>query len=805
MEEDFFSDGETLDALPEDELQALEDAAISSTQARAAAQQSHHQYQRLPPPQRQKWPQQQWQQPPQGQYLSPASSLPAAAPPVQRRPYQRPFKPPLQQQRSVVVEYETLPTLPYVSGPLTSQQAQPPPAEVEVEVEAASSDYGPIDFDLEIAEELLDDVAPKAEDEGNGTGIGGGGEQYMYNEGQFNGEHIGGGYANGYGEHVQEDGDHRMIDEEEGILRRLEELRAENTRLESELATLKAQQQVELVSLRQVKDGETSIVRSNLAKEKKEHTRMITSLTNQHQANTDKLNAQIAEKENEINRLKTTHAFLEKENADYEKQIRSSKKVVISSGRVGRSPATTPRKGKGMQHRDGFDDDEIIMGGSPSMVAGRRTPTKGVKRKRTAQDSPIIIPLPLSQPRRTSTSFTEVQWQVVDEALLERMFLEDDRFDFLKALVAHRVNRSGERALEALTRFSFPSSSSVTISSLFLDKITLLETTAAKLEFSVGVCKVLLNLWARCLQESFFGPAMFLLDLLQFSVNWDQGGKCHWFCEEVVELIQRTVDINAIPTFQKNFSKIEKDVDVTSCLELLESIALGMVGNEIHVRRFWHSVRSDFPLILLNPTQPIEHIRRMASILCTSVTSQSFGPRGSNEAAQRQNESNLLASITRVLSDTPGSATGEPKWDRVEAVELRKEIVQFLGMVAGTNLGNEALAQHQVALPRLSKRIAEELEEVYEWKYGADRSSQFLNSAVRLLHAIVTTNAQEAMVKLSGSASYKHIASMTRIAFSDGVLQESGIEETVIDLAHEVLEVMVTPHEGENLWSLFHP
>jgi len=79
---------------------------------------------------------------------------------------------------------------------------------------------------------------------------------------------------------------------------------------------------------------------------------------------------------------------------------------------------------------------------------------------------------------------------------------------------------------------------------------------------------------------------MFLLDLLQFSVDWDQGSKCHWFCEEAVELIQRTVDINAIPTFQKNLSKIEKDIDVTSCLELLESIALGMVGNEIHVRRY---------------------------------------------------------------------------------------------------------------------------------------------------------------------------------------------------------------------------
>lgn len=242
MEEDFFSDDETLDALPEDELQALEDAAISSTQARAAAvaaaaaavpetQQSHHQqyHQQLPLPQRGPWPQQyQQQQRQQHQYLLPASSLSAAAPPVQRRPYQRPFKPPLLLQRPAVVEYETLPTLPYVSALPAPQQVQPPPVETEIEVEAASSDYGAIDFDLEIAEELFDDIAPKVESEGNGIGIGGSGsgsgEQYMYDEGQFNGEHVGGGYANGYGEHVQEDGDHKMTDEEEGILRRLEEV-----------------------------------------------------------------------------------------------------------------------------------------------------------------------------------------------------------------------------------------------------------------------------------------------------------------------------------------------------------------------------------------------------------------------------------------------------------------------------------------------------------------------------------------------------------------------------------------------------
>jgi hypothetical protein len=52
-------------------------------------------------------------------------------------------------------------------------------------------------------------------------------------------------------------------------------------------------------------------------------------------------------------------------------------------------------------------------------------------------------------------------------------------------------------------KFTFPSSLHTTLSSYFLDKITALRTTAENGAFSVGVSRVLLGMWSRCLQEGF--------------------------------------------------------------------------------------------------------------------------------------------------------------------------------------------------------------------------------------------------------------------------------------------------------------
>lgn len=218
----------------------------------------------------------------------------------------------------------------------------------------------------------------------------------------------------------------------------------------------------------------------------------------------------------EYERMKTETVFLRKEVEEAAKQNRSlvtkSKRqqqiiavgvgdgaidlnVPAASGFSNKTPITTPKKNrKGFAFGDGFEDEEMV---SPSK-ASRKTPAKGVKRKRSILDSPTMQ-LPFSQPRTTPMDDKPVQ--VVDEALLEKLWKEDDRFDFFKAVMAHRYSPGGERTLEALTKFSFPSSPGTTISTFFQDKVTLLQSTAAKSEFSAGVSGILLSVWSRCLEE----------------------------------------------------------------------------------------------------------------------------------------------------------------------------------------------------------------------------------------------------------------------------------------------------------------
>jgi hypothetical protein len=50
---------------------------------------------------------------------------------------------------------------------------------------------------------------------------------------------------------------------------------------------------------------------------------------------------------------------------------------------------------------------------------------------------------------------------------------------------------------------------------------------------------------------------------------------------------------------------------------------------------------------------------------------------------------------------------------------------------------------------------------------------------------------------------YKHLIALTRLAFSEGIYYEKGIEDDVVDCAHQMLEDTVTPEEGEALFEVF--
>ena len=217
---------------------------------------------------------------------------------------------------------------------------------------------------------------------------------------------------------------------------------------------------------------------------------------------------------------------------------------------------------------------------------------------------------------------------------------------------------------------------------------------------------------------------------------WDPGNTCTTMLSEAVELIQLTIDINAIPRINRTTEKkLVPEIDTNKCLILLESIAFGTVAEEVLLRRyrapsnlnlrqgirayiirFWKLIRVDFAIILLNAAQPLQDIQRFVSMLCTSVFWDSFGPQLSNEARQRQNESHILDAVTRLLVEVPDVSAEEPGSRRSKIVQLRKEVVYFLGCLVGTERGSKLIISHNSALSKLVRRISDELDDVYDFK-----------------------------------------------------------------------------------------
>jgi hypothetical protein len=121
----------------------------------------------------------------------------------------------------------------------------------------------------------------------------------------------------------------------------------------------------------------------------------------------------------------------------------------------------------------------------------------------------------------------------------------------------------------------------------------------------------------------------------------------------------------------------------------------------------------DFPFLCLHMWQPPEVIQRMARILCTSVFADSFGPITSSN--QRASEGLLLDQATQLLVTL---SREHKKYSATQMLEMRMELLQFLGCVASTEMGMAALAKHDRAVLRISLRIAEELDACYDWRPG---------------------------------------------------------------------------------------
>jgi hypothetical protein len=180
------------------------------------------------------------------------------------------------------------------------------------------------------------------------------------------------------------------------------------------------------------KAGEIAIVRSKQDKAAKEHEREMTTIRKLNEEKLAKQQRALEAARVAQEQAATEREFLKQDLSEEAERVRRLK-AREAAEKKDNAGLATPKKKKALPHRDGFDDDEIQIV-SPSKLSPSKfhkkhgTPTRAAKRKRKAVDSPIA-PLDVIHTEESFPEELEQKAPVLDEAILARLGIQDDRFD----------------------------------------------------------------------------------------------------------------------------------------------------------------------------------------------------------------------------------------------------------------------------------------------------------------------------------------------------------------------------------------
>lgn len=180
------------------------------------------------------------------------------------------------------------------------------------------------------------------------------------------------------------------------------------------------------------KSGEIAIVRSKQEKAAKEHEREMTAIRKLNEEKLEKQQRALEAARIAQQQAVTEREFLKQDLSEEAERVRRLK--AREAEKKDAAGLATPKKKTALPHRDGFDDDEVMLI-SPSKISPSRfqrqksgTPTRG-KRKRKAVESPVAAALDVIHPEESSIEEPELKPPILDEAMLTRLGIQDDRFD----------------------------------------------------------------------------------------------------------------------------------------------------------------------------------------------------------------------------------------------------------------------------------------------------------------------------------------------------------------------------------------
>ncbi|KAM3081211.1 hypothetical protein ACMFMF_003125 [Clarireedia jacksonii] len=577
----------------------------------------------------------------------------------------------------------------------------------------------------------------------------------------------------------------------EALQRLVQELQQKNRALEQEAL---------------MKNGEISILRGKIEKSNKEHQRA--------QAAKEKLHAeQLAkiQKEREAAEIAARRAATER---DFTKQdlFEESRVRRLNAQATKDAPNTPSKKKPPMPFRDGFDDDEIEVLSpskvSPSKFRGKPgTPSRAAKRKRKVQDSPSAGALDMVHIEEPILASLVPKASIIDETILEKLVLQDDRSDFIAEMLQHRPELGQPRTMEAFAKHFLPSNPAESFSSSILGELPRIGSKKPVSEVPAEFCLYIIQLWSKCLEDEYYAPIYLIIDLLMFALELKTLAIAPLIIDQLVPVAQKTADLVAIPRFNRESPEpFDKDINVSACLTLMHLAALGSVPEDHDITRFWKRMRWDFVLLMLSPNQNVADFEWMIKILSTGILRDSFGVILPDTAVMTpaKNVGHIIDRLTYPLFEVPCLPKSTVKVDADVVLKLRLQIILLLTNMTRSSYAGNALAAHPSTIGRIVNLISDELDTLYDYRPGHEDSARLISHSTRLLFQLITTHENEIDIhkKLAviRGGSQKYLLCLSRLHFleEEGVL-ESGIDQDVPGYALELLEMVVTPEEGEEI------
>ncbi len=372
------------------------------------------------------------------------------------------------------------------------------------------------------------------------------------------------------------------------------------------------------------------------------------------------------------------------------------------------------------------------------------------------------------------------------------------------------------------------------------------------MQLHVDFAESIISLWSRCFEEQYWAPVKYLMPLLSFTFQLHVTSVAPLVARSLVPIAQSTICLVAdalqsrlpdgsFPN-QQEYKYYEEHIDTVEAMSLLHMCALAcatshddvQTGLEHGLSSFWKLMSLDMVLILLSPKQRFHDIVNMLDLLSTSSLPESIGPITEDKDPQLVARI-IIERVSARLIEGPRSPHTQVQKKTIRATALRT-LIAF----ARYPFGALQLAIHDNALPRLMACLSTSIDELYDQPISSallpdpptppaedhgyagyasigDASatvelSRIISQCVLLIHALVTdphtADAADMSRKLSvfHGGSQRQLLALGRLTFAEeDLIMEAGIDSEIVEAAHELLELAVSPDEGEVVSEAFGP